>query len=349
MVRTIAADSKLAYECHHQGCAHLQQRQLLSAVEQFEQALTLGLDPLIGVAERWRTWMLLGEFERAWQETDRIEALRSSASAVDGTLCWNGADFNDRTVLLRHDHGLGDAIQFIRYAPLIKQRCSRLIVKARPILIPLLQTLQCIDEVASAFEPDPAFDVQMEAMELPYIFRTTLDSIPSDIPYLHLNCTRVVKEPDTLKVGLAWASGPWNSMRSISLDALRPLGQIPNVSFHSLQWGGEWRQAIETNHGLSFHNRAVAPPEDLIATAETILGCDVVITVDTMAAHLAGALGKPVWILLHFDSDWRWMADRSDSPWYPTMRIFRQQSDGDWSIPVQALAAYGADYAAQQA
>jgi hypothetical protein len=287
--------------------------------------------------------MFLGEFERAWGETDRIESRRHKGFPVKGQLVWDGRDFTNRVVLLRNDHGLGDTIQFIRYAPLIRERCRRLIVKARPVLLPLLRTFECIDDVIPAAGPDPLFDLEIECTELPYIFRTTVDTIPRDIPYIRINgaATRnSSRGGGRLRVGLVWASGPWNDRRSLQLTDLRPLSTIPHVSFRSLQWGPEWIQAQNPGHGLVIRNTSAAVREDLIETAAAIMRCNVVLTVDTMVAHLAGALAKPVWVLLHVDSDWRWMLDRTDSPWYPTMTLFRQPSRGDWSAPVQEVAKH---------
>jgi hypothetical protein len=238
-----------------------------------------------GLAERWNRAMLLGDFEKAWEETDKIEVARRQGAKLEGHLVWDGTDFTDETVLLRCNHGLGDAIQFIRYAPLLRQKCSRLIVKAKPILVPLLQTIPFVDGTISRDEADPDFEVEIECMELPYAFRTTLNTIPNRVPYIPLkNSGEVGCQQDELTIGLCWASGPWNSRRSVRFEDLCPLMDLQGISCRSLQWGeaasdGPW------------------PPiqEDLIETALTICEVDLVITVDTMVAHLAGALGKPVW------------------------------------------------------
>jgi hypothetical protein len=280
--------------------------------------------------------MLLGQFEHAWEQTDKIESRRRKGLAVEGQLVWDGSDFRGKTVLLRNDHGLGDTVQFIRYAPLLKKQCRRLIAKARPILVPLLQRFDCIDDVIATPDSDPSFDVEMECTELPYIFRTTIESIPRETPYLKI--TNPAEQDPTTNIGLVWSSGPWNTARSVPLAQMRPLGRIPNVSFYSLQWGPDWIEAQYVEHGLQIRNASTAIREDLITTAQAILKCDLILTVDTMVAHLAGALGKPVWVLLHFNSDWRWMLDRQDSPWYPTMRLFRQRSANDWSTAIENVA-----------
>ena len=286
----------------------------------------------------WTCWMLLGDFERAWQETDRIESRRRQGMRAEGQLVWDGTAFDGRVVLLRCDHGLDDAIQFIRYVPLLRAKCSKLVVKAKPILLPLLETIPGIDGVISLSDPDPAFDVQIESIELPYAFRTTLSTIPNRIPYIHVETKCAHKsDSDDFTIGLSWATGPWNNERSIRLKDLKSLRDVPGLTFHSLQWGSASAEAFGHEHGLNIRNASVPVMEDLIETAMAISQVDLVVTVDTMIAHLAGALGKPVWVLLNFDCDWRWMLEREDSPWYPTMRLFRQPRAGDWSAPIRRL------------
>jgi hypothetical protein len=328
----------VANERHEQGLLLLRQRRVQEASQKFEEALRLGFDPMQGIAQRWCAWMLLGDFERAWQETDRIELRRRKGLPVQGALVWDGTNFCNKSVLLTCDHGLGDTIQFIRYATLLRDRCSMLSAKARPILLPLLRSVPGVDLAITCDEHEPRYDVRMECTELPYVFRTHLDTIPCNIPYLGIAGRKIPARRNlTLKVGLSWAAGPWNPKRSISLSELKPLSEISSVSFQSLQWGPAWKDAQCSDHDLSFADVASAPQEDLLVLASTIIECDLVISVDTMAAHLAGALGKPVWVLLTHDSDWRWMLERGDSPWYPTMKLFRQEAAGDWSVPVRQV------------
>ena len=329
----------MALAIHREGCVHLHDRRLLLAVAKFEEALRCDLDPSLGLHERWTAWMLLGDFERAWQETDRIEGQRRRGVPVEGQLIWNGADFEAKAVLLRSLHGLGDAIQFIRYARLLKAHCRRLLFKGKPILLPLMQTVGPVDEALPVSAPDPPFDVEMECTELPYVFRTTLPTIPCDMPYIRVSGKDGLPcaERGAMRVGLVWASGPWNPSRSIALAALSPLRTVPHVAFYSLQWGPAWLEAQRAHHGLPMHNVAVPIPEDLLYTAHTIHHLDLVITVDTMVAHLAGAMGKPVWILLPYDCDWRWLTGTDTSPWYPTVKLFRQVQRGDWSHPVSRV------------
>src|ERR1051326_6284505 len=163
-----------AFDYHSLGVAYLLKRQMKEAVRCFRQALASGLNPLVGIADRWTACMLLGQFEGAWQETDRIECRRRNGIQVEGQLVWNGNAFTDRIVLLRNNHGLGDSIQFIRYAPLIRRQCRSLLCKAQPILTPLLRKSGFFDEVIDDIHKGPDFDVQIESTELPYAFRTTM-------------------------------------------------------------------------------------------------------------------------------------------------------------------------------
>src|SRR4051812_30887060 len=214
----------VANECHQQGLLLLRQRRVQEASQKLDEALQLGFDPMQGIAERWRAWMLLGDFERAWQETDRIELRRREGLPVQGALVWDGTNFYNKSVLLTCDHGLGDTIQFIRYATLLRDRCSKLSVKARPILLPLLRSVPGVYLAIACDEHEPRYDVRMECTELPYVFRTHLDTIPCNIPYLGIAGPKIpARRNGTLKVGLSWAAGPWNPKRSISLSELKPL------------------------------------------------------------------------------------------------------------------------------
>jgi hypothetical protein len=325
----------ISLDLHRQGCWFLEQRNVTEALKCFEEALSAGLDPLVGIAERWTARMLAGDFEGAWQETDRLESIRRTTGRANGQLRWDGRDFSNKTVLLNCDHGLGDAVQFLRYAPRLRSSCRRLIVKARPALWPLLDIFKCIDEVVPNSIADPTCEVAMECSELPYVFRTTLNTIPSDVPYMDFGYSPTSPaQKRGIAVGLCWAAGPWNPVRSIPLSALLALRHVKNATFVNLQWGQETADAARYpklfESSASFH---ASVDGDLRATALAILDCDLVLTVDTMVAHLAGALAKPVLVLLHFDSDWRWMLDRTDSPWYPTMKLFRQVARGDWVSP----------------
>jgi hypothetical protein len=186
-----------------------------------------------------------------------------------------------------------------------------------------------VDSVVDRCRPECGYDVAIECTELPYAFRTLLTTIPADVPYLRLP-EATASRNGCVHVGLVWASGPWDPRRSIPLACFAPLGAIEGIRWTALQHGPAFKQVRA--HGAAFRLNHAADPvnNEVLETARIISTLDLVITVDTMVAHLAGALAKPVWTLLAYDADWRWLRDRDDSPWYPTMRLFRQRRPGDW-------------------
>ncbi|NJL28971.1 MAG: tetratricopeptide repeat protein, partial [Thermoanaerobaculia bacterium] len=233
---------------------------------------------------------------------------------------WDGSDLTGKTILLYAEQGFGDTIQFIRYAPLVAAKGGRMIVECQPPLVRLLQTVAAIDRVIPRGEPLPEFDFQIPLLSLPNRFTTSIETTPTEIPYLQPPADSIALPKSTgLKVGIAWAGSPTNRgdrYRSCGIDRFLPLLEIPGITFYSLQKGAEVgdHRIINLDSQLG----------DFADTAGAIAQLDLVITVDTAVAHLAGALGKPVWVVLCFDADWRWMRDRPDSPWYPTARLFRQ-------------------------
>jgi hypothetical protein len=292
-------------------------------------------------ADAWSCHMRAGNFSAAWHICDRVLGERR------GTACWHrprheqwiwdGAAFDGRDVLVRCYHGLGDTIQFARYFPLLRRRARSLTVLAQPRLIPLLQTMESpIPDPGSRLlalhdgEPDVAYDVDVESMELPHMFRTTIDTIPLSVPYFTVTPLRF---PSTYrpKVGLIWAAGEWNEGRSIPFHQLQPLTEI-DVDWYVLQ-GGTARNDRPARFGT------VIGSDDIMEAAAAMRALDLMITVDSMPAHLAGALGTPTWTLLPEPSDWRWMDCRADSPWYPTMRLFRQQRPGHWRSVIAEVVA----------
>ncbi len=283
-------------------------------------------DPDSCAGGRWLCHMLSGNFELAWRESDAI----TRRGNPDPFRFWNGGSLEGHSVLLRCLHGLGDTVQFIRYAPLIRERARTLVVEAQPALKPLLREAGLADQVFTWGEPEPYWDQQIEVVELPRIFRTTVQSIPSAVPYLNLSSAVSIRSPThtrDLRVGFVWAASTYNPARSIPIEHFVTLFGTPGVRFFSLQ-GGIERMQIEPWSAEVPSLCEVLP--NVLATARTLKTLDLLITVDTMVAHLAGALAIPVWTLLPFAPDWRWMLDREDSPWYPTMRLFRQPGPADW-------------------
>lgn len=277
----------------------------------------------------WIQYMRSGDFEEAWKLSDRMLQRGNNSSNYNlprhFQSIWDGTPLEGKRVLVRCYHGLGDTIQFIRYAPLLKSICREVIVWVQPPLLPILLSLPAIDCILPLHDgvPDVEYDVDVEVMELPHIFRTTLSTVPSKIPYLQVEPKFLSSQHKQFSVGLVWKSGDWNECRSIPFSFLNPLAKIQGIQLYILQ-SGATAAGCQDDFGIN-------PGEFcLYDYARVISGLDLVITVDSMPAHLAGALGTPVWTLLHTEADWRWMEKRSNSPWYPTMRLFRQEREGDW-------------------
>ena len=321
-------DESLARAEEQLGSMHV-----ADALRLFDLAEQANHDPDSCAGGRWTCHMLLGNFELAWRESDAI----TRRAKPDAYRFWDGRSVEGRSVLVRCLHGLGDTIQFIRYAPLIREKARTLAIEAQPTLKPLLCESRVADQVFTWGEPEPNWDQQIEVVELPRIFRTTLQSIPSVVPYLDVPCTGLSCPYDgarPLRVGVVWAASTYNSARSIPIEDVAMLFGLPGVRFFSLQAGIE-RSEIEP-----WSARVPSLCEELsdpVGTARSLKNLDLLITVDTMVAHLAGALAIPVWTLLPFACDWRWMLDREDSPWYPTMRLFRQPNPGDWKPVLERI------------
>jgi hypothetical protein len=282
--------------------------------------------------------MRRGEFEAAWRISDSILRERSG-TPCDAALprhfqsLWTGVSLDSKRVLIRCYHGLGDTIQFIRYAPLLRSRASEVAVWAQPTLIKLLEGVPGVDRLLPLHDgnPEGERDADIEVTELPYIFRTTIETIPSTVPYIHVAAAPIVKE--NLAVGITWRGGDWDPRRDIPFSLIATLADVPAATFYVLQ-----KEAGDNERRAAF-KRVIDSGSDALTTARIMRGLDLVISVDTMPAHLAGALGVPTWTLLHADADWRWMENRDDSPWYPTMRLFRQTTPGDWEPVVARVAA----------
>jgi Tfp pilus assembly protein PilF len=259
---------------------------------------------------------------------------------------WEGELFSGKTLLLRWEQGFGDAIMFVRYAPMVKARGGRVLLEVLEPLVDLMATCPGVDQVVKDGDPIPPFDLQISLLSLPRIFQTAMNSIPADIPYL--SDPRNVPHREGIdrildatkgytRVGLVWAGRPRSErfpVRSVSPAQLKPLAALPGVAWHSFQ--------VEPGGEQPFPG--IIPMGPVVRgsfsdTAHALLGMDLVITVDTALAHLAGALGIPTFLLAHTFADWRWLMGREDSPWYPTMRIYRQPEPGDWASVIERVVA----------
>jgi hypothetical protein len=281
--------------------------------------------------------MRSGAWEDAWAFSDAVLRARGGTSSWHlprhEQWVWDGTPLDGRRVLVRCYHGLGDTLQFIRFAPRVRATAAELIVWAQPALLSLLATAPGIDRLLPLHDgaPDVAYDVDVEVMELAHVVRAMPHDVGAPVPYLDVEPAPRARD-GRLAVGLVWESGDWGrEKRSIPFDLLAPLAAIDGVALHVLQRGPA-RAARGADFGVD------AGSDDVYAAARTMRALDLVVTIDSMPAHLAGALGVPVWTLLPHDADWRWMAERDDSPWYPTMRLFRQPAPGAWAPLVARVA-----------
>jgi tetratricopeptide (TPR) repeat protein len=252
---------------------------------------------------------------------------------------WTGQRLEGRTILLYHEQGFGDDLQFVRYAPLLKQRGATVIIQSFPSLRRLFTTLRGVDRIIVESDPTPDYDYHCSLLSLPARFETDLETIPNQVPYLFADealvqqwAQRLGPRPPALRVGLCWAGSPRHDkdrVRSLRLADLAPLAAVEGVQFYALQKGPAAAQVSERPAGMNLVPLG-AEIQDFADTAAVMMNLDLTISVDTAPAHLAGALGREVWTLLASASEWRWMMQRDDSPWYPTMKLFRQPTIGDW-------------------
>jgi hypothetical protein len=281
----------------------------------------------------WMRHMREGRWEAAWRLSDiALAQPRDWSLPRHLQKVWQGARIDGRRVLLRCYHGLGDTLQFIRFVPALRERAAEVTTWAQPALIPLLRTLPGIGPLLPLHDgaPQAEYDLDLEIMELAHLLRLTPAALPGRTPYLHP--PRHPPLGPGLHVGLVWAAGGWDATRSIPPCLLAPLAGIPGVVLHLLQRGvalDDWPGAPARRSGS----------DDVMATASLMTALDLVISVDSMPAHLAGALARPTWLLLREGADWRWMQGRQDSPWYPSMRLFRQPRAGDWADVAGRVAA----------
>jgi len=315
----------------------LDQGKVDDALQYIHQALAVHPDHPIARYNRSLMLLIQGNFKEGFPEYEWRLQTSEFPPCPFRQPKWDGTNLNGKTLLLHAEQGLGDTIQFIRYAAIATQKGGRVILTCHKPLMRLLSTIPGIEQITQMGTPVPDFDVYVPLLSLPGILGTTIETVPATVPYLQVPensfqlPTPAIAQP-RLKVGIVWSGGnlyKHNQTRSFSLKEFAPVLDVPDIAFYSLQKGIPQIEIMD----LGWENKLVDLNDhltDMTDTAAAIAQLDLVITVDTSVAHLAGALGKPVWILLAHIPDWRWMQNRNDSPWYPTMRLFRQQQPGDW-------------------
>ncbi len=327
-------------------------RRFNEAVECYDKAIALRKDYAKALCNKSLVHLALGDYEVGWRLFEwrwtRDALARNKRSFSQST--WLGDEpLQNKTILLSHEQGLGDTLQFCRYARLVADLGAKVILEARKPLVALLEGLDGVSQVVEEGKDLPEFDYQCPLMSLPLAFKTTLETIPARIPYLRADPDKVAYWKQKLgprtrpRVGLVWNGGfrkdqpevaEVNERRNVPLSEIVALN-IPGIDFFSLQKGEPAESELLENKQScwpedNFFNFA-DELRDFTDTAALVENLDLVISVDTSTAHLAAAMGKPVWLLNRYDSCWRWLLNRTDSPWYPTIRIYRQETPRDWA------------------
>ncbi|WP_186343222.1 glycosyltransferase family 9 protein [Allochromatium palmeri] len=293
--------------------------------------------------------LLLGDYAAGWRHYEwRWRRTGAGPQHYAERPLWTGSEsLAGKTILLHAEQGIGDTIQFSRYVPMVAARGARVLLEVYPAVAPLFTRLPGVAEILIRGEQDSTatFDYQAPLLTLPLAFGTTMESIPTDSPYLHPHPSRLRQWREILgarthpRIGLSWSGNPshrHDQERSIPLAQLASL-LIPDGEFFSLQRDvrPEDKAVLAEHEELRHFGEQL---RDFSHTAALIAHMDLVISVDTAVAHLAGAMGKPTWVLLPFHPDWRWLLERHDSPWYPSLRVFRQPLRDDWATVLQQVA-----------
>ncbi len=332
------------------GQALVQAGDARGAARCFERALAADPNNLDAMLGRARAAFLLGDMADAWQAYEARWRIAGNTPPDNlNAPEWRGEDIAGRTILIWAEQGIGDTLNFIRYAPLLAARGARVLAMVQAPVAALVATLPGIEAVVVPGCARPHFDVHAPLLGLPRHLGGALHQIPHAEGYLAVPpgtpAGLVPPRAGQRRVGLVWAGNPTHKNdrnRSLPLERLLPLCTLPGVAFFSLQVGEARGQLAATGADGLVHDLAPALGS-YAATAQALVELDLVVTVDTSVAHLAGALGRPAWCLLPFAPDWRWQLGRADTPWYRSLRLFRQPVPGDWATPVAAIARELAD------
>jgi Flp pilus assembly protein TadD len=321
------------------------------ALEAYESALALRPDFPSAHYNRSVAWLLMGDLKRGWAEYEWRWKLTGTPPAPHQQPRWNGAVARNATVLVEGEQGLGDTIQFARYAPLVKSRVGRVILRCQKPLAALLRSLSGVDEVISQDDALPSFDAWCPLLSVAQFFTPSVDAIPATVSYLSADDEILrfwrprIERFDGFRIGIHWQGNPAFSkdrFRSFSLACFEPLAKLPGATLISLQKGAGTEQLTQT--GLTFPIVDLKLPlaefhGPFLDTAAILRCLDVVVTSDSSLAHLAGALGVETWLAVPRVPEWRWLLGREDSPWYPTMRLVRQIQVGKWDDVFAKIAA----------
>ena len=336
---TLRLDSSFESAHLHLGIISILQGDLAKATACFERVREMAPDSPEARSFLGLIHLTQGNFEAGWEEYEdrRRTAQFLRERRVFRQPTWKGEPLNGTRILLYAEQGLGDTLHFVRYVPFVAARGGQVILEVPPRLRRLLAATPGAHQVIAAGDTLPEFDCQCPLLSLPWAFATDFPSIPAEIPYIHtepalMEMWKQRMPAKALRVGLAWGGSPlhpYDARRSIALKQLAPLARVEGAAFYSLQMGTPADQINRWGNATPLFDLK-EEQRDFADTAAIVANLDLVISIDTSVAHLAGAMGKPVWLLLSSPPDWRWMLDRHDSPWYPTVRLFRQTSAGNW-------------------
>lgn len=338
----IRLDPEYAFAHNNLGNAHKDTGNYEKAEISFRKAMELSPEFAEPHANLGYVDLMRGRFLEGWEGYSWRGKVKGGALArrTYPQPAWDGSDLTGKTVFVYPEQGLGDIVQFSRYTALLKQRGARVVMEVPKQLHALLKNLEDVEQFSIQGTPPPNFDTHVSIMDLPQLFETTLDTIPQNKGYVRVDDVinnswkdRLGPKTDALRVGLVWSGNPKHTNdhnRSLPLDYIRPIVELQGVSAYSLQVGKEGEAKALFGDQIT----DLAPHLDSFSeTAGAMMNLDLVISVDTSPLHVAGALGVPIWGLIPYIPDWRWLLDRTDSPWYPSMRLFRQDAGKDW-LPV---------------
>jgi Flp pilus assembly protein TadD len=350
--RAIALAPRSAEFYNGLGIALFDSQRVDEALAAYDQALALRPDFPSARYNRSLAWLLQGDFARGWSEYEwRWRLPGAPAPPLYQQPRWDGAASPGATILLEAEQGLGDTIQFARYASLVKARVSRVILRCQPPLVPLLSSVAGVDRVVGQDEPLPNFDAWLPLLGVPQFFTPTIETIPRSVPYLSVDDSLVqfwqsrIERFAGLRVGIHWQGNPAflkDRFRSMPLACFEPLAKLPGVRLISLQRGAGSEQLTQRTATFPVIDLGLKPPElhgPFLDTAAILRCLDVVVTSDTSLAHLSGALGIETWLAVPHVPEWRWLLDREDTPWYPSLRLVRQSHVGQWGAVFVRIAA----------
>ena len=348
--KSLAIRSENPDALYNLGIALLKRGDPQAALEHFDRAIELRPEYAEAHHNRSATLLLTGDFSKGFAEYEWRFRSRDFPPYQPRWRAWDGTALQGRTIVMCAEQGLGDTIQFVRYAPLIQALGARVLVECSSALHSVLARTENVDGWISAASPTSHADCCVPMLSVPYRLQTTLETIPAKIPYVFADPQLVaawqprLAAADGLKVGIVWQGNPdcpGDRSRSIPLARFAPLARVPGVRLVNLQKGAgleQLREFAEPWSVIDFGDAVDQSAGAFMDTAAIMKNLDLVITSDTAAAHLAGALGVNVWLALQMVPDWRWMLQREDSPWYSTMRLFRQTQLGDWPEVFERIA-----------